>query len=187
MRPHIHERILLYKIRQGDTESFGVIYDFYHEKIYRYVFLKLPTQEDAEDVTADTFLRVWQYLQGKNKVKNMQALLYQTSRNLIVDFYRKRGGKVESVDEQEIVVADRSDLTLQEKMNLKTDMARAERAIRQLKDIYRDVIILHFLNDVPLKEIGPLIEKSSGATRVILHRALKALREIMETDASNAV
>ncbi len=184
MRQHIHERILLYKIQKGDTESFGTIYDFYHERIYRYVYLKLPTQEDAEDIAADTFLRAWQYLQEKKAVRSLQAFLYQIARNLVVDFYRRRGGKVESIDELEIVVADRGDLSLEEKMMLKSDIAQIERGIRQLKDIYRDVVILHYLNDVPLKEVARLIEKSQGATRVLAHRAVKTLRDILADSKS---
>ncbi len=170
---------MLYKIHQGDTESFGAVYDFYQERIYRYVYLKVPTQQDAEDITADTFLRAWQYMQEKKAVRTIQAFLYQIARNLIVDFYRKRGGNIESIDEQEIVVADRQDLSLEEKMTLKLDIAQAERAIRQLKDLYRDVVILHYLNDVPLKDVARLIKKSRGATRVILHRAVKTLRDML--------
>lgn len=179
MKPHIHERILLYKIQQGDTESFAKIYDFYHEKIYRYVYLKVPTQQDAEDITADTFLRVWQHVQEKRAVRALQAFLYQIARNLIVDFYRRRGGVVDSIDEYEAVVADRTDLSLEEKMMLKSDIAQVERAIRQLKDVYRDVIILHYLNDVSLKDVARLIEKSAGNTRVLLHRAVKTLRNAL--------
>ncbi|MBI4272389.1 RNA polymerase sigma factor [Candidatus Uhrbacteria bacterium] len=179
MKSHIHERILLYKIQRGDTESFGTIYDFYHERIYRYVYLKVPTQEDAQDITADTFLRAWQYMQEKKAIRALQAFLYQIARNLIVDFYRKRGSVVDSLDEHEVIVADRGDLSLEEKMILKSDIEQVERAIRQLKDVYRDVVILHYLNDVPLKNIARLIEKSQGATRVILHRAVKTLRDTL--------
>lgn len=187
MKSHIHERILLYKIQQGDTESFGTIYDFYHERIYRYVYLKVPTQQDAEDITADAFLRAWQYFQEKKAVRALQAFLYQIARNLIVDFYRKRGANIDSIDEHEVIVADRGDLSLEEKMMLKSDIEGVERAIRQLKDIYRDVVILHYLNDVPLKDIARLIEKSQGATRVILHRAVKTLRDTLAKDPTKQI
>lgn len=166
-------------MRSGDVDAFGLVYDFYQEKIYRFVYLKVPTQQDAEDITAEAFLKAWQYIQEKKAIHTLQAFLYQIARNLVVDFYRRRGAPLESLDEKEIVVADRSDLTLEEKMMLKSDMQEIEGALRQLKDAYREVIVLHYLNELSLKEVARIIEKSPGATRVLLHRGIKAVRGIL--------
>jgi len=179
MKKFLNEQILLYKMRTGDVEAFGPVYDFYHEKIYRFVYLKLPTRQDAEDLTAETFLKCWQYIQEKKPIHTVQAFLYQIARNLVVDFYRTRGMPLESIDEREIVIADRTDLTLEEKMALKSDMQEIETALRQLKDAYREVIVLHFLNELSLKEVARIIGKSPGATRVLLHRGIKAVKGIL--------
>lgn len=179
MKKFLNEQIILYKMRSGDVEAFGHVYDFYHEKIYRFVYLKLPTRQDAEDITAETFLKAWQYIQEKKPIHTLQAFLYQIARNLVVDFYRRRGAPLESLDEKEIVVADRIDLTLEEKMTLKSDMKEVEAALRQLKDAYREVIVLHFLNELSLKEVARIIDKTPGATRVLLHRGIKAIKGIL--------
>ncbi|MBI4239532.1 RNA polymerase sigma factor [Candidatus Uhrbacteria bacterium] len=179
MRTHFNEKILLYKVRKGDAESFGPIFDHYHEKIYRFIYLKVPTGQDAEDITAETFLKAWQYLKEQKKISSLQAFLYQIARNLVIDFYRKRGTVIESIDEQEIVIADRGDLTLEEKVMLKSDMVQIEAGLRQLKDAYREVIALHYLNELSLAETGNVIGKSHGATRVLLHRGMKALKQIL--------
>ena len=179
MQKFLNEQIILYKIRKGDAEAFGSVYDFYHEKIYRFVYLKVPTRQDAEDITAEAFLKAWQYMQEKKAIHTLQAFLYQIARNLVVDFYRSRGAPVESLDEQEIVIADRTDLSLEEKMALKSDMQTVEAGLRQLKDAYREVIILHFLNELSLKEVARIVGKSPGATRVLLHRGVKAIKEVL--------
>ena len=179
MKKFLNEQILLYKMRSGDVDAFAPVYDFYHEKIYRFVYLKVPTRQDAEDITAETFLKAWQYIQEKKPIHTLQAFLYQIARNLIVDFYRSRGAPMESIDEKEIVIADSTDLTLEEKMALKSDMQGVEAALRQLKDAYREVIVLHYLNELSLKEVGRIMEKSQGATRVLLHRGIKAVRGIL--------
>jgi len=180
MRQFLNEQIVLYRIRKGDTESFGRIFDFYHEKIYRFVYLKVATGEDAEDITAEAFLKVWQYIKEGKKIQSLQAFLYQVARNLVVDFYRRKGLPTESIDDAEITIADRSDLSLEEKMILKSDMAQIEGALRILKDVYREVIILHFLNELSLAEIAKIIGKTPGATRVLLHRGMKALKEVLK-------
>ncbi len=179
MRQYLNEQILIYKIKRGDTESFAPIYDYYVERLYRFIYLKVPTSQDAEDLTAETFLKVWGYVRESKTIDNLQALIYKVARNAIVDFYRKRGTIVESIDEQEYVVADRTDLTLEEKMALKSDMVAVEAALRQLKDGYREVIILHFLNDLPLHEVARIVDKKPGNVRVLLHRGLKVLREVL--------
>lgn len=175
-----NESIILYRIRKGDSECFSEIFDRYHEKIYRFLYLKLPRQQDAEDIAAETFLKAWEYIkQGKN-ITSLQAFLYQVARNLAVDFYRRQGALHESIEEGDIVIADRSDLSLEEKMTLKEDMARIEGALRKLKDAYREVIVLHYLNELSLVETARVIERSPGATRVLLHRGVKALKNILK-------
>ncbi len=181
MQNLFNEQIVLYKIRKGDGESYGLIFDFYHEKIYRFVYLKVSSTADAEDITAETFLKVWQYIKEGKKIKSLQAFIYQVARNLVIDYYRKKGVPTESIEESEIVIADRSDLSLEEKMTLKSDMAHVEGALRQLKDAYREVIVLHYLNELSLPETARIIEKSNVATRVLLHRGMKALRGVLDT------
>ncbi|MEK7123000.1 MAG: RNA polymerase sigma factor [Patescibacteria group bacterium] len=176
-----NESIVLYRIRKGDTECFAEVFDRYHEKIYRFVYLKLPRQQDAEDIAAEVFLKAWEYLRQGRRVTSLQAFLYQIARNLVVDFYRRSGTPTESLEESEIVIADRSDLTLEEKMALKEDMARVEGALRKIKDVYREVIVLHYINELSLVETARAIEKSPGATRVLLHRGVKTLKKILAT------
>jgi RNA polymerase sigma-70 factor (ECF subfamily) len=181
MRQFLNEQIVLYRIRKGDTESFGRIFDYYQEKIYRFIYLKVATVQDAEDITAEAFLKVWQYIKEGKKIQSLQAFMYQVARNLVVDFYRKKGAPTESIEDTEIVIADRSDLTLEEKMTLKSDMVKVEGALRQLKDAYREVIVLHFLNELSLLETAKIIGKTPGATRVLLHRGMKALKGVLGT------
>lgn len=178
----VNEQIILYRIARGDTNSFAEIFDRYHEKIYRFVYLKLPRSQDAEDIAAEVFLKAWDHIKGGKRIASLQAFLYQIARNAVVDFYRRAGKPMESIDEGEIVIADRSDLSLEEKMALKSDMVRIEGALRKLKDAYREVIVLHYLNELSLVETARAIEKSPGATRVLLHRGIGALKSILKEE-----
>lgn len=182
MSRFLNEKVLLYKIKKGDADAFAKVYDIYNEKVYRFIYLKVSTIQDAEDLTAETFLKVWQYIRDNKPIKNLQAFLYQVARNSVIDLYRKRGSNpTESLDEHEVVIADRVDLSLEEKMTLRSEMEQVEKALRQLKEAYREIIVLHYLNELSLAEVGQVIEKSPGATRVLLHRALKALKEVLNS------
>lgn len=182
MSKHFNEKIILYRIHHGDTDAFSEVYDTFFEKIYRFIYLKVPTSQDAEDLSAETFLKTWHHIHDQKSVASLQAFLYQIARNCVVDFYRKRGNAIaESLDEIEdtVIVADRTDLSLEEKMSLKGDMAQIETALRKLKDSYREALVLHYLNELSVGEVAKIVQKSNGATRVLLHRALKALKEVL--------
>ncbi len=77
-------------------KTFSAIYDKYINKIYRFVFIKVNSQEIAEDLTSETFLRGWEaYKKASNphrqKIDNPSAFLYQIARNLVIDQYREKG------------------------------------------------------------------------------------------------
>jgi RNA polymerase sigma-70 factor (ECF subfamily) len=76
---NIIDRYLLFRLRtKQDPEAFGKIYDRYVEAIYRFSILKLPTAEDAQDVTSETFMRAWQYVSEHKEIADVRALLYRT-------------------------------------------------------------------------------------------------------------
>src|SRR5947207_925005 len=87
---HLFDQYLLFRIRtKRDPDAFARLYDRYVTSIYRFVLLKVPSKEIAEDLTSEAFLKCLQYLQTQPNVKNIRALLYRIARNLVVDYYRK--------------------------------------------------------------------------------------------------
>ena len=70
-------------------ETFSQIYDQWIEKIFRFVFLKVNSEEVAQDLTSETFTRCWECFKNGDKIDNPSAFLYQIARNLVVDFYRQ--------------------------------------------------------------------------------------------------
>jgi RNA polymerase sigma-70 factor (ECF subfamily) len=92
------EKILLFQIQQKqNSEAYGKLYDAYVRQIYRFVYFKVSTHEEAEDITAEVFLKAWRYLQEKKEVKSFSGLLYRIARNGIVDLYRARTNHPESL------------------------------------------------------------------------------------------
>jgi len=160
-------------------EDFSQIYDQYIDKIYRFVFLKVDSQEVAQDITSETFLRFWQYLQNPqrknpNGIKNYQAFLYQIARNLVIDYYRQKG-KFQIISPEKINVLDPNQ-NLEEKFAFKDDLEKIRLALKDLNDDYQNVIIWHYLDDLSISDVARMLNRTEQATRVLLFRALKALR-----------
>jgi len=163
-------------------KKFGKIYDENIEKIYRFVYLKVNSQEIAEDLCSEAFLRCWEsFKKGKNpnndyqEIENPTAFLYTIARNLITDYYREKG-KIQTISAEELQVADPR-ANLEEKAALNSEIEMVKLALINLKDEYQDLIIWHYLEGVSISEIAQIMKKSEGAVRVQLHRALKSLQE----------
>ena len=155
---------------------FSKIYDRYIEKIYRFIFFKVNSQEIAQDLTSETFLKTWEtYKNGNQEIENIQAYLYKTARNLVIDFYREKG-KVQIVSADNAFIADPAP-NLEEKARLSSDIEQIRQVLTNLKDDYQNVIIWYYLDDLPISEVAKLLDRSEEATRVLLHRALNSLRQ----------
>lgn len=160
---------------------FSNIYDQYVDKIYRFIFIKVNSQEIAEDLCSETFLRGWEVFKraqnpqpNEQRIENPQAFLYKIARNLIIDHYREKGKAKIISAEYASIIDPRGDL--EEKAISRSDLDNIRQALTGLKEDYQDVIIWHYLDDMPIGEIAKLLDRTEPTTRVLLHRALNALR-----------
>ena len=154
---------------------FTQIYDDYVDKIYRFIFFKVNSQEIAQDLCSETFLRGWQsFKDNKQEIENPQAFLYQIARNLVIDHYREKG-RTQTVSADYVSITDPGQ-DLEEQALMNSDLSEIRLALADLKDNYQEVVVWHYIDDLSIPEISKLVNKSEGAVRVMLHRALKSLK-----------
>lgn len=163
------------------NEQFGHIYDQYIDKIYRFVYLKVNSQEIAEDITSKVFLKGWEaYKAGAENIRNTNAFLYKIANNAVIDHYREKGRtNVVSTEISAQLVQPGKDI--QEKAIINADFAIVKTAIQGLKKDYQDIILLHYIEDMPISEIAEILDKPEGTVRVMLHRGLKELRNVIKS------
>lgn len=178
----------LSKLKSRDKEAFVKVYDNHVSEIHRFVFFKIGNREEANDLTSIIFLKTWNHIQNKSleDAKTLRALLYKIARNAIVDYYRETGNKLGSVaslddEDNRIEVVDEGEAP-QERLDREADLELIKSKLPLLKEEYREVIIMKFVNDLSLEEIADISGKNKGNVRVLLHRALNALRELVEAD-----
>jgi len=174
------EKVLIGKLKLKDKEAFSKIYDLYVDKIYRFVYFKVSSIPEAEDITSQIFLKIWQLsLEGKIKAeKSFQAFLYKIARNTVIDYYRDLRNKRQTVSlEEAINTPDEKTVAQDKEMDKEIEKEDLAEKIKKLKSEYQEIIILHYLNELSIKEIADILKKRKGNVRVILHRALKALKE----------
>ena len=168
------ESKLIEKAINGEAEAFGVLYDRYHVQIFRFVYLKVQSREEAEDLTHQSFLHAWQNIKEyTQRGIPISSWFYRIARNKIIDHYRTQKQLVSLEFAPELQSPDESH---QELMDLKFSSEKIMKAIVALKPEYQDVIIMRFVEELSPKETAIVMKKSSVAVRILQHRAIKALR-----------
>jgi RNA polymerase sigma-70 factor (ECF subfamily) len=182
----LKEQLLFAKIKKQDREAFIEAYDLYNTQIYRFIYFKIGNYDEANDITSAVFLKAWNYIQEKSVEKNdtLKSLFYKIARNTIIDEYRKNSkyGSV-SLDNENFPIDIKDEKNdLASESEIKSDVEFIEKKLLQLKDECREVIILKYIDQLSIGEIAKILDKSHGAVRVLLHRSMKTLRELVGED-----
>lgn len=167
----------LQQAQNGDQEAFGAIYDHFAEKIYRFVYFRVGHKEVAEDVLSDSFVKAWQKINQINSPEALSGWLYQIARNNIIDYYRLKKELV-PLDEVEEILID--EVNPVDTVNLNFQQKKILAVMDQLSIDQREVIKYRFFEDLTNEEIAYVLGKTEGAVRVLQHRAILKLRELLK-------
>ncbi len=179
-----HEAALVERAIAGDTDAFGNLYLLYLDAIYRYVYFRTGNTNDAEDLTEQVFLKAWEALPSYKQCGNpFTSWLYCIAHNMVVDHYRRQK-LVVSVPLLEKGDDAGKQSTALERIIEAEEVAALVTAIAQLPEEQQQVIILRFVEGLSHAEVARIVDKSEGACRVIQHRALAALNQLL-TEAQN--
>ena len=155
-------------------KKFSKIYDQCIDKIYRFIFLKVSSEEIAQDLCSETFVKAWQSYKSNPNIKNPSAFLYKIARNLVIDHYRQKG-RNQFVSPEVVPIADPNP-GIGEKAAINSDLEQVKAVLADLKEDYQNAIIWRYLDELSIPEMAGMMDKSEEAVRVTLHRALKSLK-----------
>ncbi|MFC1870962.1 RNA polymerase sigma factor [Chloroflexota bacterium] len=169
--------LLVERAVSGDADAFGRLYDMHVDRVYRHVYYRVGSTQDAEDMTQQVFLRAWQAIHRYKKTTSpFLAWLIKISHNLVVDFYRSKKDKAYLDFE---IAADGLNSSPERLAEVNSDQNRLRKVILQLPGEQQQVILMNFIEGFSYAEIVSTLGKSEGAIRVIQHRALKKMRNIL--------
>ncbi len=172
------QQFLLFRVfRFQDAKAYSELYDLYVARMRRYIFFKVPKPEDADELTAEVFLRAWEYATS-SQVEYPGALFYKIARNVIADFYRRYREESSLEDVKE--VADQSRPSLGDQVDQKDEADALLAKLKLLKEEYREVLIMRYLDEMSIKEIALATEKNQTNVRVLLYRAKVALKSLVD-------
>ena len=175
----MHEDNKLIHEAQKDPKAFGNIYSQYLTHIYRYVLARVGRQKEvAEDISQETFLKAFK---SRNRFKERGlpylAYLRRIAHNLLINHYRSK--KTLPLEETEGVIDD----ALENLISVKEKVEEFERLIATLPEKHREIMILRYREDLPIKEIAQKTNKSENSVKLTLSRARKRLIKAHRTKA----
>lgn len=178
--PDYDDSELILKAQDGATDAFGELYERHAPAIFRYLYTHLDNRLDAEDLTGEVFLRAWQALpKYKERGIPFLAFLFRIARNALIDHYRRsRPPETSASDDYGLTLED-SGPGPAEIIGARIEHEELISIMGQLREDYRTVLILRFISELSPDETANVMQRSPGAVRVLQHRALNALRNLL--------
>lgn len=165
-RESLAEKRLLKALSEGDPNALGQIYENYGERIFRFTYRFLGNRTDAEDATAETFLRVLRRSAELRADGAFKTWLFRIARNLCIDKLR-----------QHKLLELPPDTPLEGSEERTTLRVTVHAALNQLPQEYQDPLVLCDLEDLSAQEAANILEISVPALKSRLYRGRKALRD----------
>lgn len=168
---------LVLKAQAGDTDAFGEIYNLLLTPIYRYIFFKVGP-EIAEDLTEEVFFKAWKSLHSYIKKEKLpfSAWLFRIAHNQVVDYYRHN----QPIEELPMdIVEQREYMSPRYQLESSINIEHLYSALKKLSQSVEQAVILRYINDLHYREIAKIMNRTEGAIRVLIHRGLKQLKEIL--------
>jgi len=173
---------LIARSSAGDPQAFGRLYDVFADRVYAYARGRVPSVQDAEDVTETVFLKVWEAIASyDNRGLPFSAWLFRIARNVIVDSYRHESRMPPTVDISAAeATPDRT--VIDDEVIARLGAASIQAALRELTDEQASVVTMRFMWDMSLKDVADALGKTEGAIKALQHRAMRALAALLIED-----
>lgn len=161
-----------------DPRAFEALYRKYVAQVYNFALYELRDPHAAEDLTAQVFLRALDGLsgfreQGEPPGSSFRVWLFQIGRNTLSN--ERRRARRHPVSPLDLALEVPSADDVQAEALEREQLARAWQHIDRLPTERRQALVLRFVEEMSTREIGEVLGRSEGATRVLIHRALSAV------------
>lgn len=177
------DALLAEKVMSGDAGAFAAVYDRYAPALLRHLSYRTPNKETAEDLLSKTFLKVWEYVREGKKITYLKQFLYTTAQNALTDFYRRKNNSdVLSDDMTEYDRPDENDRTVV-MIDRDFDKVKLAEALAKIRPEFRDILVMRFIDELEVNEVAKALELTPNAVYVRVHRALKALKDVMKHES----
>jgi RNA polymerase sigma-70 factor, ECF subfamily len=164
-------------------EQFSELYRSHLRDVYSYAYYRVGNHHDAEDLTTQTFIQAYRHFEralAESDGRPLRPWLIRIAHNLAANFYRDRARRPQAnLEDAAIISAPHDTETLVEG---REELAQVLDAVQRLPDDRREALIMRFALGMDNREIARALGRTDGATKVLLHRAIRQLEGLMQTE-----
>jgi RNA polymerase sigma-70 factor (ECF subfamily) len=165
--------------------DFSALYKAHLRDVYSYAYYRVGNHHDAEDLTEQTFLQAYRHFeraQRESKGRPLRPWLIRIAHNLAANYYRDRSRRPQTaIDDADALAATHTTEAL---VQDRDDLKRILECVQELPDDRREALIMRFALGMDNREIARALGRTDGATKVLLHRAIRQLEGLVK-DAEN--
>ena len=167
--------------KQRLDRDFTELYRAHLRDVYSYAYYRVGNHHDAEDLTEQTFLQAYRHFERAQRESNGRPLrpwLIRIAHNLAANYYRDRSRRpMTQLEDAAVLTAPHDTETVVEG---REDLNRILECVQRLPDDRREALIMRFALGMDNREIARALGRTDGATKVLLHRAIKQLEELVQ-------
>jgi RNA polymerase sigma-70 factor, ECF subfamily len=164
-------------------EAFEELYRAHLRDVYSYAYYRVGNHHDAEDLTEQAFLQAYRHFDRARRESSGRPLrpwLIRIAHNLASNYHRDRARRPEA--NIEAVEPPSAPLGTEQIVEGREELREVIERLDDLPDERREALIMRFALGMSNREIARAMGKTDGATKVLIHRAIKQLEELMEGD-----
>jgi RNA polymerase sigma-70 factor (ECF subfamily) len=167
--------------------EFAELYRSHLRDVYSYAYYRVGNHHDAEDLTEQTFLQAYRHFeraQAESDGRPLRPWLIRIAHNLAANLYRDRSRRPQtSIDDTSGLSAVH---TTEDLVEGRDELARILAGVKELPNDRREALIMRFALGMDNREIARALGKTDGATKVLLHRAIRQLEGIVGDEHSRS-
>lgn len=174
---------IIKRIQAGETGLFTKLYDRYVQLIYRYIYARVGNQQEAEDITSDTFLKAIKAIDNFQFKSQFKTWLFRIAQATMMDMWRQKYKQVTVPLEDFLAHDEAFDTEFDDHSEEKERQEKEEKLITildQLSVEYRQVLELRFLKGYTIKETAQDLSITISNAKIRQFRALQKAKEITE-------
>ncbi len=162
----------------GVSGDFEELFKDLWPEVYRFVYYKVQNRQEAEELTQDTFNRVFPKIRDNQvQQEKIRAYVFQAARNMMKDLWRKKARNPKVVNLEDVQESRWSDDGMEYE---REDKLVVKEAMKELSEDYRNVLVWRIVEGYSVQEVAEKMERSPGAVRSLQFRAAQNLKEILE-------
>lgn len=175
---------LVARAKQGDRSAFEALYHKTSKRIYSYIYYMIQDDALASDTTQETYLRAFKNIKNLDDDAKFFPWLRTIAVNLTRDYMRVKPELPSSLDEymeadEKPQVRDEKSLDPLARLEQKEAKLAVQKAMMRLTEEHREVLLLHYYEELPLDEISAILKVKTGTVKSRLARARENLAEIL--------